>query len=62
MSLVDVAEGHEEEFLQLAGEFQALIAAKGYGRAEVMRDEGMPLRFYAVRHWADAASAATVPR
>jgi len=57
VSLVDVAEGKERAFLELAQEFEALITLKGYGRAEVVRDEGVPRRFYAVRHWADLASA-----
>ena len=39
VSLVDVAEGHEGDFLALAGEFEALCPRKGYGRAEVVRDE-----------------------
>jgi cytidine deaminase len=57
VSLVDVVDGREGEFLELAGEFEALMSRKAYGRAETVRDEGMPLRFYAVRHWVDAAAA-----
>jgi cytidine deaminase len=54
---VDVLEGQEAAFLALARDFEAMIARKGYGRAETIRDEAQPLRFYAVRLWTDAASA-----
>ena len=57
VSLVDVTAGHEEEFQKLATAWEALLIAKGYGRSELVRDEGHPQRFYAVRHWADAAAA-----
>jgi cytidine deaminase len=57
VALIDVAEGRERDFHALAGEFASVLQAKGYGRAEMIRDEGQPLRFYAVRHWTDAASA-----
>ena len=58
ISVVDVTPGKEEEFLALSTRFEALLAGKEYGRAEIVRDEASPLRFYAVRHWTDAASAA----
>lgn len=57
VALVDVAKGHLEDFLALSRDFEAVLARKGYGRAEMIRDEAQPLRFYAVRHWTDAASA-----
>ena len=57
VALVDVADGHLADFLALARDFEAVLARKGYGRAEMIRDEAQPLRFYAVRHWTDAASA-----
>jgi cytidine deaminase len=57
VSLVDVAEGREGEFLSLAREFETLLSAGGYGRSEVVRDEARPQRFYHVRHWVDAAAA-----
>jgi cytidine deaminase len=57
VALVDVADGHEDDFHTLAREFAAVLLTRGYGRAEMIRDEGHPLRFYAVRHWADAAAA-----
>jgi cytidine deaminase len=57
VALVDVADGHEREFLTLATRFEALLLRKAYGRSEMIRDEAVPLRFYAVRHWTDAAAA-----
>jgi cytidine deaminase len=57
VALVDVAEGHEQEFLTLATRFEALLLRKDYGRSEMLRDEAVPLRFYAVRRWTDAAAA-----
>ena len=57
VSLVDVHEGRERDFRQLAREFEALIATKGYGTAEMVRDEALPNRFYAVRHWTSADAA-----
>jgi len=57
VSLVDVADGREQEFLTLSRQFEAMVSTKGYGRVEIIRDEGNALRYYAVRHWADAAAA-----
>jgi cytidine deaminase len=57
VALVDVAAGREQEFLALATSFEALLLRKHYGRAEIIRDEAVPLRFYAVRHWIDASAA-----
>jgi cytidine deaminase len=57
VALVDVNEGAEAEFLTLARTFASLILRKGYGRAETVRDEARPRRFYAVRHWATASAA-----
>ena len=45
VSLVDVHPGAERQFLDLATAFEALLVAKGYGRAETIRDEGQPLQF-----------------
>src|ERR1700674_1248477 len=55
--LVDVSAGLEPEFLALAREFDAALTRKGYGREEVIRDEGVPLRFYTIRRWTDADAA-----
>jgi cytidine deaminase len=57
VALIDVANGREQEFLVLATRFEALLLRKQYGRAEMIRDEAVPLRYYAVRHWIDASAA-----
>jgi cytidine deaminase len=57
VSVVDVFSGHEAEFLTLATHFEALLLRKDYGRAEMIRDEAHPLRFYSVRYWTGAAAA-----
>ena len=57
VTLVDVRPGKEEEFLALATRFEALLIRKEYGRAETIRDEANPRRFYAVRHWSDISAA-----
>jgi cytidine deaminase len=57
VSLVDVTEGRESEFLTLSTHIAAALIRKEYGHAETIRDEASPLRFYAVRYWADAAAA-----
>jgi cytidine deaminase len=57
VALVDIAPGREDEFHAIAREFGAALLTKGYGRAETIRDEAQPLRFYAVRQWTDATAA-----
>ena len=57
VSLVDVLDGHEQEFAVISTHFEALLIRKEYGRAELVRDEAYPLRFYAVRYWTDATAA-----
>jgi cytidine deaminase len=57
VSLIDLGEGHDAEFATITAHFEALITRKNYGRAEVIRDEGSPRRFYAVRYWTGATAA-----
>jgi cytidine deaminase len=57
VSLVDVNEGHEQEFWVLASEFEVVLVQKEYGIARMIPDEASPRRYYAVRHWVDAAAA-----
>ncbi len=57
VTLIDVQPGKEDEFLALAIRFEALLIRKEYGRAETIRDEARPQRFYAVRHWSDVDAA-----
>ena len=57
VALVEVAESREADFHALAADFEALLIRKNYGRADTIRDEAHPLRFYAVRHWNNAQAA-----
>jgi cytidine deaminase len=57
VTLVDVRPGKEEEFLVLATRFEALLIRKEYGRAETIRDEAGPRRYYVVRYWSDISAA-----
>jgi cytidine deaminase len=57
VSLVDVAPGREAAFAAFATHFEALLIRKDYGQLEMVRDEALPLRYYAVRYWNDAAAA-----
>ena len=57
VSLVDIGRGHEAEFAAVSTHFEAILIRKEYGRAEMIRDEAHPLRFYAVRYWTDATAA-----
>ncbi len=57
VSLVDVNVGQEPAFTAISTHFEAILIRKEYGRAEVVRDEAYPLRFYAVRYWTDATAA-----
>src|SRR4029079_19322681 len=47
----------DADFLTLAKSFEKLLTSKGYARVETIRDEGVPLRFYAVRHWTSIEAA-----
>jgi cytidine deaminase len=57
VTLIDVTAGREPDFRSLADQFAAVVNRKGFGRAEFIRDEAFPTRFYAVRHWVDASAA-----
>jgi cytidine deaminase len=57
VSLVDVSEGREQEFQALSAAFSSVIDRKGYGRAEIVQHEGLPRRFYVVRHWTSVEAA-----
>jgi cytidine deaminase len=57
VSLVDVAAGHEGEFEAFSTHFAAILIRKEYGHADIVRDEVLPLRYYVVRYWTDAAAA-----
>jgi cytidine deaminase len=55
--MIEITPEHEEEFHALRTAFEALLIRESYGRADMIRDEAQPLRFYDVRHWNDAESA-----
>ena len=57
MSVIDVASGHEADFLALATSFEALLIRKEYGRLELVRDEATRTRYYALRYWTDLHAA-----
>jgi cytidine deaminase len=57
VSLIEVEPGREADFQEIAASFEDLLIRKNYGRADTIRDESSPLRFFAVRHWNDAAAA-----
>ncbi len=57
VALVDVAPGRDADFKALAAEFEVVLTKKQYGRVDTIQDEALPLRYYAVRHWADVDAA-----
>ena len=57
VAIVEVEEGQEDAFIAIAREFSVIMAKKGYGRTDIVRDEASPSTFYAVRHWASASAA-----
>jgi cytidine deaminase len=57
VTVIDVSPGHEREFEPLARQYEAVVARKGFGAAQVVRDESVPTRFYAARYWKDASCA-----
>jgi cytidine deaminase len=57
VALVDVAPGHEADFKALVADFEAVLTRKQYGRVDTIQDEAQPLRYYAVRHWANVDAA-----
>jgi len=57
VALVDIMHDHEADFLGLVAEFEKLLQERGYGFSYVVRDEGLPLRFYAIRHWKNVEAA-----
>jgi cytidine deaminase len=57
VSIVDLNEGSDAAFIARAQQLGGVIAEKGYGRMELVRDEAQPRRWYVVRYWVDAAAA-----
>ena len=46
------------EFLALTGQMQALVRRKGYGTNQLLRTASHPRRYYDIRIWRNAESAA----
>jgi cytidine deaminase len=57
VSLIDVTQGREPEFLALSTSFEAILIRKEYGQMEMVRDEATASRYYAIRYWTDAHAA-----
>jgi len=55
--VADVHTGREDEFLILAERLRDELARKQYARAETVRDQAVPTRFYMVRFWTSADAA-----
>jgi cytidine deaminase len=55
---LEILPGKEREFLALTGQMQALVRRKGYGTNQLLRDGSHPRRYYDIRIWKNAESAA----
>jgi cytidine deaminase len=55
---LEIAANKESEFLELAGQMQRLVRRKGYGTNQLLRDGEHPRRYYDIRVWKSAESAA----
>jgi cytidine deaminase len=55
---LEVAAGKETEFLALTGQLQAMVRRKGYGTNQLLQDGSHPRRYYDVRVWRNADTAA----
>ena len=55
---LEIASGKESEFLSLTGQLQALVRRKGYGTNQLLRDGSHPRRYYDIRIWRNADTAA----
>ncbi len=55
---LEISDGKETEFLALTGQLQGLVRRKGYGTNQLLRDGSHPRRYYDIRIWRNAESAA----
>ena len=55
---LEVAEGKETDFLSLIGQLQALVRRKGYGTHQLLQDGSHPRRYYDIRIFNNATTAA----
>ena len=58
MVALEIAPGKETEFLTLTGQMQSLVRRKGYGTNQLLRDGEHPRRYYDIRIWRSAETAA----
>lgn len=56
VDLIDVDEGRDGEFRDLARQLVDVIGRQQYGQAEVIQDDAVPRRSYLVRRWRTAAA------
>jgi len=59
---LEISDGKESEFLALTGQLQGLVRKKGYGTNQLLRDGSHPRRYYDIRIWRNAATAAEAER
>ena len=55
---LEISDGKESEFLALTGRLQGLVRKKGYGTNQLLRDGSHPRRYYDIRIWRNAETAA----
>src|SRR5436190_22993630 len=55
---LEVTSGKESDFLSLAGQLQAMVRRKGYGTNQLLQDGSHPRRYYDIRIWRNAETAA----
>jgi cytidine deaminase len=55
---LDVSVGRERELFALTGQIQALIHRKAYGSCQLLRDSSRQRRYYDIRLWRNAETAA----
>jgi cytidine deaminase len=58
VTALELLPGRETEFLGFAGRLQALIQQKGYGTDQLLRDGADANRYYDIRVWKNAETAA----
>jgi cytidine deaminase len=59
---LEIDPGKESEFFALAGQLQGLVRQKQYGTNQLLRDGEHPGRYYDIRVWKNAETAAQAER
>ncbi len=57
VAVVETTADHLDDVVAVLRDLGDLMATQRYGRAEIVRDEAAPNRFYHVRYWIDARAA-----